>query len=264
MRTSLLIDRLSKLFMNNNMAELTSLSQYSPARILVIAPHADDEVIGCGAAIDYFVTKGAEVCVLIVTTESDRSIAKTYHYTPEERIQESYLAKEILGYSELLYFNFPELKLRKDTVLQERFCGELSALIGSRNPDCIFIPNANEMHPDHQVIGRLSHHTILCGLQEKRFSDLAIMVVYEIWGPVLMNSYLEVTDTAYQKKVKSIQCYASQLSSVDYERIIRFIGGRRGHVLKEAGIYSGNKIDGMAEGYLLYHHHELLNSINHV
>ena len=258
-RTNLLIERLSKAFPNNNERDLTDIKDLSPEKILVIAPHADDEVIGCGAAIDYFAQRGVDVCVLVVTKESERSIAKAYNYTPEQRIIESYLAKSVMGYNDLIYFDFPELKLRKDQALQNKFCHGLSAFIHIYSPDCIFIPNAKEMHPDHQVIGRLSHQTISEGVREQKFRNLETMLVYEIWGPVVMNSYLEISEEAYEKKIKSIQCYRSQTSSVDYEEIIQFLGDTRGQVLTETRQGWNSYDNVMAEGYKLYKKEELLN-----
>lgn len=252
LRTGLLIGQLSKVFRNNCTQDLTDIRRLRPEKILIIAPHADDEVIGCGAAIEHFVKKGVEICVLIVTKESERSIAKHYDYVPEQRIEESYQAKSILGYKELVYFDFPELGLTRDKELQEQYCKELCALVAKLRPDCIFMPNTNEMHPDHKIIGQLSHLTLLQGIERNMFKRPAAMIIYEIWGPVRMNSYLEISEEAYLKKIKSIHCYKSQMCSVDYEKIIRFIGNCRGLDLMQAR--PGGDLDDtmMAEGYELH------------
>lgn len=250
-RTRLLIGQLSKVFTNKCAVDLKDIRDLHPKKVLVIAPHADDEVIGCGAAIEHFVQKGVEVCVLIVTQESDRSIAKSYQYIPEQRVEESYEAKSILGYHELLYFDFPELKLPNDRALQDRYCEELAALIETRRPDCIFIPNVNEMHPDHRIIGQLSLLAISESINEQRLRRPA-MVIYEIWGPVRMNSYLEISEEAYSKKIRSIHCYKSQMCSVDYEQIIRFIGNSRGSDLRQTGGKREHIAATMAEAYELH------------
>jgi len=211
-RTRLLIEKLSKIYPNNFSQSLTDIKLIEPRKILVIAPHADDEIIGCGAAIEYFSQKGVYITVLIVTQESDRSIAKTYNYIPEQRVEESYKAQSVLGYDELMYFDFPELMLKSDDSLQQRFCSELTALIQKYQPDSVFIPNKTEMHPDHQIVGELAEQTLLKGLKDGIFTQLDTTIVYEIWGPVTMNSFLEISDIAYAKKIEGIQCYQSQLN----------------------------------------------------
>lgn len=159
-RTNLLLRRLTRDFNNSFPSSPQNLTEIQLQDILIIAPHADDEVIGCGAAIDHFVRNGARVTVLIVTQESDRSIAKQYNYCPNERVEESYSAQSVLKYDHLVYFNFPELKLSKDSSLQEQYQQQLYDLIEKHKPDCVFMPNSKEMHPDHQVIGRLSREVI--------------------------------------------------------------------------------------------------------
>ena len=77
-------------------------------RILVIAPHPDDEVLGCGAQIKKYSERGAHVFVLILT----RGAPKFYM---EDRIdnvrKEALRAHSILGVKETIFENFhaPEL-----------------------------------------------------------------------------------------------------------------------------------------------------------
>ncbi|MGV4413940.1 PIG-L deacetylase family protein [Chryseobacterium sp. T1] len=255
-RTKLLIEKLSKIYPDNFSQSLIDITSAEYQKILIIAPHADDEVIGCGAAIEHFARKGAHITVLIVTQESSRSIAKSYDYVPQQRVEESYEAQSVLGYDELIYFNFPELMLRRDGHLQKCFCLELVELILKYQPDSIFIPNKAEMHPDHQIIGKLAEEVISEGLNNRSFQQLEATVVYEIWGPVMMNSFLEITDTAYTKKITGIQCYKSQLSSVDYEKIIEFIGVSRGKDLMNVRSHESDPKFTIAEGYRLFNYKE--------
>ncbi|WP_326983226.1 PIG-L deacetylase family protein [Chryseobacterium sp. MYb264] len=255
-RTKLLIEKLSKIYPDRFSQNLVDMRSAEYRKILIIAPHADDEVIGCGAAIDHFIGQGAHITVLIVTQESSRSIARYYDYTPQQRMEESYEAQSVLGYHELEYFNFPELMLRSDALLQKSFCLELHDFIVKHQPDCVFIPNKEEMHPDHQIIGELSEGVLAKGVKSKSFTQLQAAIVYEIWGPVVMNSFLEISDTAYAKKIQGIRCYRSQLSSVDYEKIIEFIGWSRGKDLANTGAQSPELKFKIAEGYRLCNYKE--------
>jgi N-acetylglucosamine malate deacetylase 1 len=232
-RTNFLLGQLTKLFKSTSYSSLTNIGEVGLKKILIVAPHADDEVIGCGAALQHFVSQGAHVCVLIVTQESERSIAKAYHYEPQQRVQESYDAQEVLGYDQLAYFDFPELMLKSSETLQHDFYEKLMSFIADYAPDGIFLPNSKEMHPDHQIIGELSKTVVSDIVKNGLAAELEAVFIYEIWGTVAVNSYLQVTDTAYKSKIKSIECYQSQMVSVDYTKIIDFIGDKRGALLQE-------------------------------
>lgn len=258
-RTKLLLGQLAKLFNTNHAKACKDLSSLALNKILVVAPHADDEVIGCGAAIDHFVRNGAQVSVLIVTQESNRSIAKQYNYSAQERVVESQQAQKVLGYQDLIYFDFPELGLKDSTLIQFDFEQRLSNLIQDTKPDAIFIPNEKEMHPDHKVVGSVARSVVAEGKKRGRFKFLQYVLIYEVWGPVFMNSFIKVNSVAKKKKKRSIDCYASQLSSVDYNQIMEFVGKRRANDLKTL---SKDPIDArqqLAEAYTLFEEHDMLN-----
>ena len=258
-RTKILLGQLSKLFTTSHAKACKDVASLPVEKVLVVAPHADDEVIGCGAAIDHFVRNGAQVTVLIVTKESQKSIAKQYDYSADERIKESERAQKILGYQELLYFDFPELGLRDKNRLQVDFAQQLQDLIFKLKPNAVFIPNEKEMHPDHKVVGSVALSVIREGKRKGWFNFLNYMLIYEVWGPVFMNSFLKVSSTAKRKKKRSIDCYASQLSSVDYPQIMEFVGKRRAKDLKSLPKDPIHVRQQLAEAYTLYEEHDLLH-----
>lgn len=259
-RTKFLIQRLSKVFKDSYSKNAKDLSNLSAKKVLIISPHADDEVIGCGAAINHFVKNQAEVTVLVVTKECQRSIAKSYNYTAEQRIVESHMAREILGYQNLVYFEYPELELNTNRTLRKKFHNELSKFLLELNPECVFIPNAKEMHPDHRAIGESCRKVIVEGKRNNLFSSIKNMLIYEVWGPINMNTYLEISEESKLKKERSISCYKSQVASVDYKAIINFIGKFRGDILKKSKKITGSTK--MYEAYRLYEEHELKSDLN--
>ena len=82
-------------------------------RILVFAAHPDDEVLGCGGVIQKHKEEDSRVFVCIVTDGSSTQ------YTGNTRIarqknKECKLANKILGVGEVIYLDFPDMKL--DTI----------------------------------------------------------------------------------------------------------------------------------------------------
>lgn len=257
-RTKFLLQRLSKVYQGSCSSHVKDLSNLSAKKVLFISPHADDEVIGCGAAINHFVNQQhAEVTVLVVTKEVQRSIAKSYDYTAEQRIDESHEAKEVLGYQNLIYFDFPELELNRNEALRKEFYEQLSSFLQNLKPECVFIPNAQEMHPDHRSIGQLSWDVIVEGKRNNIFESIKNTLIYEVWGPVNMNAYLEISEESRLKKEKSISCYKSQMASVDYKAVINFIGTFRGAILRESKIVIDEVKTKMYEGYRIFEDNEL-------
>ena len=260
LRTKLLLSSLKRMYSKEVSDPRTDISKLPMKKILVICPHADDEIIGCGAALMHFTKKNVETHVLVVTKESNKSIANNYFYNPEHRIKESYEAKEILGYDKLHYFDFPELGLQEDEGLQQQFVERLEEFINTINPDCVFVPNDQELHPDHRVIGELSKALIKSKKQTGAFPNIKYLLVYEVWGPIEMNSYLPVSRRSREKKELSISCYRSQMASVDYKAIMNFIGDHRRRKINESHIFSNCSKKLLFEGYNLLNEYELLKN----
>lgn len=229
-RTQFLLKKITKDYQISEIKTCDNINKLNFKKVLIIAPHADDEVIGCGATIDFLINNKVQVIVVIVTKESSKSIAKSYNIDLNQRINESYKAKDILSYNELIYFNIPELELDKNGVLQNYLVDEFDTLINNVKPDTIFIPNALELHPDHRITGKLLLEKIG---KERKYSFLKNVLIYEVWGPVDVNMYLLFSNKTMDIKNNSLSCYKSQLISVHYHSIMNFINSNRGHEIKK-------------------------------
>ncbi len=100
-RTKFLINQLKIKYSTNKINySLNNMADSFCNNVLVIAPHTDDEVIGCGGYIQYLTLKKYHVHVLFVTVENERSISKPQFLNGEyKRIIESSKAKNYLKYT---------------------------------------------------------------------------------------------------------------------------------------------------------------------
>src|SRR5689334_20017120 len=122
---------------------------------LVLAPHPDDETLGCGATILRKVAAGTPVHVLVVTDgrHSHRSAALPPLELAELRRKEMAQAAERLGLpgDALSWAGFED-----GTVAEHE--DELAALVGrlvaEHRFDEVFATCADEPHPDHAAVGR--------------------------------------------------------------------------------------------------------------
>ncbi len=114
--------------------------------ILVIAPHPDDEVLGCGGTIARFAGGGHEVTVAIVTRGTPLFPAAQVRQVRAEARR----ASRSLGVRSLRFLNLPvtTLHLIPEHKLNTAFC----RLVNETRPDIAFLPFAGDRHEDHRQI----------------------------------------------------------------------------------------------------------------
>ena len=115
--------------------------------ILVIAPHPDDEVLGCGGTIAKFANEGNYVYVLVATRGTPR------FYT-DEKIQnvrqEALQAHKLLGVTETFFLDFPAPEL--DTIPMADLSTAFSKVMKEKNIEVLFLPHRGDIHNDHRVV----------------------------------------------------------------------------------------------------------------
>ena len=122
-------------------------------KILVIAPHPDDETLGCGGTLYRHQNEGDEISWLICT---DMKI--DYGWT-EEQINNRVL--EIKKVAQLYHFkNVRNLGIptaRVDTIPISKLTKALGDFVKKVSPNIIYIPFISDVHTDHQIIGKAVH-----------------------------------------------------------------------------------------------------------
>ncbi|MBY0280380.1 PIG-L family deacetylase [Candidatus Binatia bacterium] len=176
--------------------------------VLVLAPHPDDETIGCGAVLALHARRGQAVQIVVVT-DGDRGDPEGRFDAPgyvERRRAECRDAARVLGVHE------PRFLGHRDQHTDPRqLRGQLAGLLDELTPAVVYHPAAPEMHPDHHVVGRVA----LDVLTER--GGRARSFAYESWAPVLPTHVIDVT-AVWDVKQKALACYASQLVYNDYAR----------------------------------------------
>jgi N-acetylglucosamine malate deacetylase 1 len=121
---------------------------YAQQKVLVFAPHPDDETIAVGGYIANAQAQGAVVRIVLITDGNK-------HRKEAIRYQEFREATSILGVSsqELVFLGFPDGNLRK--LDQSKLSEALRKQIEAYKPDFIIYPHARDAHPDHYTAGRI-------------------------------------------------------------------------------------------------------------
>lgn len=197
-------------------------------RSLILAPHPDDEVFGCGGAIIRHAQQGDEIKVCIVT---HGGFAVTSHQEnveyPGIRKKESMEAARILGYGEPHFLNYPDRGLVDDRGFREH----LRNIMLDFRAENIYLPALTEIHPDHYALARAGTY-VARNLDFERK-----LIYYEIGSMQKTNLLHDITDIQAQIE-KAMDCFESQLKVQDYKRHINALHIYRTYTLPKAIRYA--------------------------
>ena len=174
-------------------------------RIAVIAPHPDDETIGCGGAIACHALCGDEVVVILVTDGAggDRDDA-TRGRVREVRLKEVREAGDLLGVREFRQCDLPDGQVRPD----QRAIEAIRARLGEEEWAAVYAPSPFECHPDHLACGLAT----AAALSDREGAPP--MFLYEINQQQLPSFLIDITPVAEAKR-RALACFRSQIRYID-------------------------------------------------
>lgn len=118
--------------------------------VLVLAPHPDDETLGCGGVIARLAAEGHRVTVGVVTGPGEGRHPFVEQALFDEVHLELRSAMKILGVHEVIYGSVPTT-LSAD-ILRRDLNAEVKRIIDQATPDILFAPFALDLHSDHREI----------------------------------------------------------------------------------------------------------------
>lgn len=175
-----------------------ALRAIKPARVLLIAPHMDDEMIGAGGALALHQAAGSVIKVAFVSDSSGDIPAAT---DANVRWDEAQKACSSIGIQDLQRLDFPDGRLLLHVPEISR---TLARLIQEFKPDEIFCPFPGDNHQDHQA----SAAALRQALNLAPFKGE--IWTYEVWSPLWPNFAVDIS-SVINKKFEAIRLYSSQL-----------------------------------------------------
>lgn len=112
-------------------------------KVLVFAPHNDDEVLGVGGTIAKYTQSGNQVIVCEVTSGSNENIVKKIK-------KEALQAHKLLGVTETVFLDLPVVNLKNLEV--DKLNASFLEIVQKVKPDVAFIPHKGDMHIDHYEV----------------------------------------------------------------------------------------------------------------
>lgn len=190
-------------------------------RIVVLSPHMDDEVFGCGGTLSQAARGLSEVTPIYLAdgtkgyppaaaTGLDASqVRDLEQQLSATRKDESRRAGKILGYAEPLFLDLPETDLAPTPEAVDRLADALALA----RPEVVFLPFMTELNTDHWMTNAIF---VAAARRARLASDIACWG-YEVWTPLPANTLVDVADSMDAKR-EAMAEFRSQIADYDYPR----------------------------------------------
>jgi LmbE family N-acetylglucosaminyl deacetylase len=194
-------------------------------RVLVLAPHPDDEILGCGGVMALHQQQGDEVAAIIAT---DGAAGDPDGYYPKDvyrglREEESRAAARILGVPKPQFWGLPDGALGNADGVVEKVLDALTMI----RPDIVYHPSVDEVHPDHYALAAAFREALkACSMS---FSHYA----YEIWATVRPTHIIDI-GAVWDRKKKAMEQYETQIRYNDHVHKISGLNAYRAIYLPSA------------------------------
>lgn len=188
-------------------------------KVLVIAPHADDEVLGVGGTIARYAEAGDQIDVCIVT------VGQVSMFSPKviSAIRsEALTAHSLLGVHESIFLELPAVLLSE--VPKHELNARLCEVIDRVKPEIVYIPHFGDMHHDHALVAQAAMVAVrpVNGCIVKEVYSYETLSESEWNVPHVANAFLPNTyipiSAQLEKKLEAMACYQSQLKEFPHPR----------------------------------------------
>lgn len=181
-------------------------------KILIIAPHPDDEILGLGGTMIKHIVNGDKVSVCIVT----KGIDPLFQLEQIEKTRsEAKICHEMIGVHKTIFLDFPAVMIEK--VNRYEVNARILDVINEIQPDIVYIPHWGDMQKDHQLVTE----ACMVALRPKYEHVVKLIYAYEtlsetgwnipnvqnVFNP---NVYVDISDYL-DEKLDAMKYYKSQL-----------------------------------------------------
>lgn len=195
-------------------------------RVLVIAAHPDDEILGLGGTIAKHTSEGDEVHVLMVT-EGASTQYKDRPEMIEQKKNEIFRVKNILNIADIHFINLPDMKL--DTLAHIEVNNPIAKAIHQLRPEIVYTHFYGDVNKDHRVI---FDSTMVAVRPSAEYSVKKVICFHTPssteWNiqqghtAFLPNMYVDIS-RFLDKKLKALDQYKSELRKYPHPRSLESI-----------------------------------------
>ena len=198
-------------------------------KVLVIAAHPDDEVLGVGGTIAKLSAEGVECHLLIVTDGSSSQYRDSDHLHEiiEAKKLETKGCADLLGFKSIHYGELPDMKLDKTPhiVINQ----VIEKVIDEVQPDTVLTHFWGDVNRDHQEV----YNSTLVAVRPVMGQVVRELYSYRVpssteWTPnkadtmFMANFFVDIEKYAEQK-YKAFACYSTELREYPHPRSVQYL-----------------------------------------
>lgn len=195
--------------------------------ILIIAPHCDDEILGCGGTISKHVSNGHMVYVAIVTN-GHIGAPELFSKEGTEKVRsEALAAHKILGVKDTFFLDFPAPRL--DTIPSYQLSNVIAKIINEKKIEVLYLPHRGDIHKDH----RITYEAALVAARPINNCPIKKILSYETlseteWAPpfgddAFIPTIFENIEGHLEKKLEAFKCFSTQIKEFPHPRSLKNI-----------------------------------------
>jgi LmbE family N-acetylglucosaminyl deacetylase len=188
--------------------------------VLVIAPHPDDETIGCGGVLCLHARRGDNVAAVFLTSGELGLKHLARDKAHQTREAEAARAAKILGIKQIFFLRLADWFVG-DAI--EQGAKKVRGILKRTKPGLIYLPHELEWHPDHKAA-----LPILRGAWKGSGIPEPLLRAYEVWTPLAEHDHVENITAVMPRKVRALKAHRSQLKEFDYARAVTGLNQFRG------------------------------------
>lgn len=207
------------------------LTPIENGKVLVVAPHPDDETLGCGGTLALLRKNGCKVKVIFITDGA--GAGSLPEGAVAVRRKEAIAALAVLGVDDMVFLDEPDGSFRNSPQFEQK----IRAILDQFCPDWLFMPSVLDYHRDHVAIGQ-AIFSCWCRCQKAGRAFF-----YEIWSPLPATCVVDISAVSELKR-SAISRYELPLAHCDYLSASMGLAAFRGLYL------SGNRSPKFAEAFV--------------
>lgn len=189
-------------------------------KILIFAPHNDDEVLGAGGTLSRFADQGNDVFVCEVTSGENKVIV-------DKIKSEALKAHAIIGVKQTFFLDLPVVAINQVPVSEIN--EKMLEIVKIVDPEIAFIPHKGDIHTDHVEVAK----SAMVALRPVSAPNLKTIYAYEtlsetewnipsvenvfipnVWSDI--SNYLDI-------KLQAMNCYQTQIKEFPHPRSLEAI-----------------------------------------
>lgn len=188
-------------------------------KVLVVAPHPDDEVLGVAGTLLRRKAEGCDLAWVIVTgisIEHGWDVVKV-----QQRESEITQVSEMIGFDKVFRLNFPTTLLNQTSMPD--LITALSDIFKTFEPEEIFVPHYSDIHTDHRIV----FDAVAACSKWFRYPSIGKILAYEtlsetdfslaVTGRFQANYFVNIS-SYLDEKIKIMSVYASEMGAFPFPR----------------------------------------------